>query len=128
MEKREVAVYELVVAKGGLKLKEATPNEAAKRYMRSQDEGKIDSVSMPLTAMLPMLNTEVGRPVVDKTGLAGKYDFTLDFLPTAKAGTDQSGRASIFTAIEEQLGLKLKPAKELMDVLVIDDVERAEAN
>jgi uncharacterized protein (TIGR03435 family) len=128
MEKREIPVYDLVVAKSGSKLKMAAAEEAAKSYMRSQDEGKIDSVSMSLTAMLPMLNSEVGRPVVDKTGLTGKYDFTLDFMPTAKAGAEEMGRPSIFTAIEEQLGLKLEPTKEPMDVLVIDSIEQPTAN
>lgn len=128
IEKREIAVYDLVVAKGGPKLKQAAPDEAPKSYMRMQDEGKIDSVSMPLTAMLPMLNTEAGRPVVDKTDLTGKYDFILDYMPAAKAATDETGGPSIFTAVEEQLGLKLEPAKEPMDVLVIDSIEQPAAN
>ena len=128
MEKRDIPVYDLVVAKGGPKLKPATPDEAAKGHLISHDEGKIESVFMPLTAMLPMLNTEVGRPVVDKTGLAGKYDFMLEYVPAAKAATDQTGGASIFTAIEEQLGLKLVPTKEPMDVLVIDSIEQPASN
>jgi uncharacterized protein (TIGR03435 family) len=65
---------------------------------------------------------------VDKTGLTGKYDFTLDYVPVAKAATDDSGGPSIFTALQEQLGLKLEPAKAPMDVLVIDSVERPTAN
>jgi uncharacterized protein (TIGR03435 family) len=83
---------------------------------------------MPLTSLPWILNSEVGRPVVDKTGLTGKYDFTLDYVPVAKAATDDSGGPSIFTALQEQLGLKLEPAKAPMDVLVIDAVERPAAN
>ena len=128
MEKRDISVFDLVVAKSGSKLKEAAADESAKSYMRSQDQGKIDSISMPLTAMLPMLNSEVGHPVVDKTGLTGKYDFVLDYVPAAKSATDETDGASIFTAIEEQLGLKLEPAKEPMDVLVIDSIEQPAAN
>ena len=128
IERREIPVYDLVIAKGGPKLKEATPDEAAKGHLISQNEGKIESVFMPLTTMLPMLNREVGRPVVNKTGLTGKYDFMLDYVPASKAGTDQTGGPSIFTAMEEQLGLKLVPAKEPMDVLVIDSIEQPAAN
>jgi uncharacterized protein (TIGR03435 family) len=127
LEKREIPVYDLILAKGGPKLKEATPDEAAKGYMRGQD-GKIDSVSMPVSAMLAMLNNEAGRPVVDKTGLSGKYDFVLEYVPVSKAATDETGGPSIFTAVEEQLGLKLEPAKEPMDVLVIDSIEQPAAN
>lgn len=75
-----------------------------------------------------LLCRETGRPVLDRTGLAGKYDFTLEFEPTAKMGKEDSGRPSVFTALEEQLGLKLVPAKEPVDVLVIDSIEHPAAN
>ena len=128
IERRDVAVYDLVVAKGGSKLKVATPDEESKGHVGSRAEGKIESVSWAITGMLSMLNTEVGRPVVDKTGLTGKYDFMLEFVPAAKAAADETGGASIFTAIQEQLGLKLEPAKEPMDVLVIDAIEQPAGN
>jgi uncharacterized protein (TIGR03435 family) len=127
IEQREIPVYELVLAKDGPKLKEATANEAGKASIISR-RGKVECVSMPLTSLPWILNSEVGRPVMDKTGLAGKYDFTLDYVPAAKAATDDSGGPSIFTALQEQLGLRLEPAKAPMDVLVIDAVERPAAN
>jgi uncharacterized protein (TIGR03435 family) len=75
-----------------------------------------------------LLSKEVGRPVVDKTGLTGKYDFTLEYSPSARAGFDESEKPSVFTALEEQLGLKLVPSKESIDVLVIDSVEQPTTN
>jgi uncharacterized protein (TIGR03435 family) len=69
----------------------------------------------------------VGRPVIDKTGLAGRYDFDLAFAPlappTAGAPADPS-RPTIFVALEEQLGLKLQPTNGPLDVIVIDSIEQ----
>ena len=128
IEKREMPVYHLVVAKGGPKLKQATAEEESKSMLRGAVPGKIECVAMPLSTLPVFLNRELGRPTVDKTGLTGKYDFTLQFVPASRAATDETGGASIFTAIEEQLGLKLEPAKEPMDVLVIDSIEQPAAN
>jgi uncharacterized protein (TIGR03435 family) len=74
------------------------------------------------------------RQVFDSTGLTGNYDFTLTFEPMqssrtgAEAVSEPSGRPSIFTALEEQLGLKLEPSKGPLQTLVIDHVERPSAN
>jgi uncharacterized protein (TIGR03435 family) len=128
LEQREMPVYDLVIAKGGPKLKEATAEEASKSMLRGAVPGKIECVSMPLSTLPVFLNRELGRPTIDKTGLTGKYDFTLEFVPALKAATDETGGPSIFTAVEEQLGLKLEPAKEPMDVVVIDSMEQPAAN
>jgi uncharacterized protein (TIGR03435 family) len=128
IEQREIPIYQLVLAKGGPKLKEATADEAEKAHIMPRGRGKLECISEPLTSLPWILSPEVGRPVVDKTGLTGKYDFTLDYVPAAKAATDDSGGPSIFTALQEQLGLKLEPVKAPMDVLVIDSVERPAAN
>ena len=74
-----------------------------------------------------------GRPVVDKTGLIGQYDFTLhwaSFDPgPAAAPTDPGEQGpSLFTALEEQLGLKLKSEKEQIEVIVVDSVEKPSEN
>jgi len=127
-EQRGVSVFNLTVAKGGPKLKQATADETAKANLGVRQQGKIEGVGTTLTGLPWLLNSEVGRPVVDKTGLTGTYDFTLEFVPASKTATDETGGPSIFTAIEEQLGLKLEPAKEPMDVLVIDSIEQPTAN
>lgn len=128
LEKREMPVYDLVVAKAGSKLKEASAEDSARAFMGMRQQGKIEAVGMQLASLSWMLNREAGRPVVDKTGLTGKYDFTLEFVPVAKVATDETGGPSIFTALEEQLGLKLEPAKEPTDVVVIDSIEQPAAN
>ena len=68
-----------------------------------------------------MLARPVGRPVVDKTGITGKYDITLNFAPE---GSTDSTLPSIFTALQEQLGLKLEPQKVPVEILVIDHLEK----
>ena len=128
-ETRQLAAYDLVVAKGGPKLKEAEPDEASKgTWQFGALNGEVKWVSSPAGPMIWFLGKETGRPVVDRTGLTGKYDFTLEFTPAARAATDTTGRPSVFTALEEQLGLKLVPAKEPVDVLVIDSIEQPTAN
>lgn len=127
LDSRELPIYELVVAKGGPKLKEATPDEAAKSMLLLRGRGEIDSISMPLHSLPSMLARELDRPVVDRTGLTGHYDFSLRFTPVMGA-TPDSQDPSIFTAIQEQLGLKLNPSKAPLDVLIIDHLERPTEN
>jgi uncharacterized protein (TIGR03435 family) len=127
LDSRELPVYDLVVAKGGPKLKQASPDEAAKAMLWLRNRGEIDSTSMPLHSLPSMLARELDRPVVDKTGLTGSYDFTLRFAPATTATSD-SQDPSIFTAVQEQLGLKLEPSKAPLDVLIIDDLEKPTEN
>jgi uncharacterized protein (TIGR03435 family) len=86
-----------------------------------------------------LLSQWVGRSVIDKTGLAGKYDFTLKWTPgpdvlrgppegpVAPPPPDPSG-PSIFTALQEDLGLRLQSARGPVEILVIDHVEKPDAN
>ena len=76
-----------------------------------------------------------GRTIVNKTGLDGSYDFTLKWLPqqtadapNAESATAEMDAPSIFTALDEQLGLKLVPAKGMVEVVVIDSIERPSGN
>ncbi len=127
-EQRPRPVYELVIAKGGSKLKPATQDDINKSRIVGGNDGRIDGIGAQLTPLPSLLGREVDRPVVDRTGLTGRYDFTLDYVPATRAAVDETGGPSLFTALEEQLGLRLKPARELMDVLVIDSVQPAGAN
>jgi uncharacterized protein (TIGR03435 family) len=83
------------------------------------------------------LRQSVDRTVVDRAGLSGVFDFTLEFAPELGPGTqpgttasasDPSGPPSLFTALQEQLGLKLESQKGPVDVLVIDHVEQPSEN
>jgi uncharacterized protein (TIGR03435 family) len=80
--------------------------------------GNMDNVAMALSE-------QAGRPVIDKTGLSDAVDFVLEWSPEEGADTT---RPSIFTAVQEQLGLKLEPRRMPVEVLVIDHVERPTEN
>ncbi|HXE06373.1 MAG TPA: TIGR03435 family protein [Acidobacteriaceae bacterium] len=145
-ETRDLPEYILVVAKGGPKLAAASQN--SDRPMPPGDTGSfrmstnpaghtLQAQGAPLEGLLPLLCNETGRTVIDKTGLSGHYDFTLTWAPPSggdAAGVAQPATSSgdagpaLFTALEEQLGLKLESTKGPVDVLVIDHVERPAEN
>jgi len=120
LEQREAPIYDLVLAKGGPKLTESSADEhSAMKISMGKIEGRhysVDWLGFNLAGQL-------GRSVANKTGLTSSYDFTLTWDARPEAETADSG-PSIFTAIEEQLGLKLVSARGPVDVLVIDHVER----
>ena len=139
MESKEVPSYELQIARSGPKLKEVTdPAIPDQGLMVSGGPGgstKCTGRSTTVSQILNQISYYAGRPVFDKTGLTGRYDFTLIFARDSVAPAATSGDApppsdapDIMTAIQEQLGLKLVPAKGMMDVLVIDHVERPPLN
>jgi uncharacterized protein (TIGR03435 family) len=70
----------------------------------------------------------VDRPVVDETGLAGRWDFTLKWMPDTMVATDASGPPGLFTAMQEQLGLRIEAKKGPVDVVVIDGLTRPSEN
>jgi uncharacterized protein (TIGR03435 family) len=122
---RQDSVYELIVSKSGSKLKEATAGELAQQQM---GRGQLTVTATPISQLIPILSPLVARQIVDKTGLNGLYDFTLTFAleasrPDAPSPVD-SNAPSIFTAIQEQLGLKLESARGAVRVLVIDRAEK----
>jgi uncharacterized protein (TIGR03435 family) len=127
MEARQMPAYALVIARSGPKLKEPAANEPSSSQF-GETTGVIQWANSPLTNLMWLLSREVGKPVVDKTGLAGKYDFTLEYAPAARESTEDAGKPSVFTALEEQIGLRLVSSKEHVDVLVIDSIDRPAAN
>ena len=135
-ETKELPVYDLVVAKGGPKLKKAANTaEASGRRGR----GLLTGVAADMPLLVNQLSQQLGRSVIDKTGLTGKYDFKLEWTPDpgelrfpaggpdAPPPPDLSG-PSIFTAVQEQLGLKLESVKGPVEILVIDHAEKPDAN
>src|SRR5215472_767412 len=132
-EARELPIYELVVAKGGAKLGQTHENGSSV----NTGTGRIEVQGSNSVAILAEeLSKVVGRIVVDKTGMSGRYDLKLEYAPDGSAmplanttgGFTPDSGPSIFTALEEQLGLKLKPGKGPVQVLVIDHVEMPSAN
>ena len=75
-----------------------------------------------MAALVRELTDYAGRPVVDQTGLAGEWALTVTWMPDGAVG--DGSLPSIFTAMREQLGLKLEPSRGPVDVLVIDNAER----
>jgi uncharacterized protein (TIGR03435 family) len=94
--------------------------------------------AMPLSSLLQVLSQQVGRTVVDKTGLNGRYDFTWNFNQSAAPGggrgaaspsaSSDSEPPSIFTVLQEELGLKLDSGKGPVEIIVIDHIERPAGN
>ena len=123
-ETRELPVYNLVIAKGGSKLKEAAAGEKGWTSMSSR---QISATAVDIHSLAFSLANDVGRFVIDKTGLAGKYDLTVKWTPDDEQATADSG-PDIFTALDEQLGLKLVPAKGPVDTIVVDRIEKPSPN
>ena len=122
-EKKELAVYDLVIAKSGSKMKEAPQDEIEMAGMSGGDGVTLTAHALSMESLIPTLSGTDGRFVVDKTGLGAKrFDFTLHWSPYAGAGP------TLFTALDEQLGLKLVPSRDTVDVLVIDQMERPSPN
>ncbi|MGC1872106.1 MAG: TIGR03435 family protein [Acidobacteriaceae bacterium] len=120
---KELPIYALVIAKGGSKLKPSTTRQG----WGTDGPGRIDYRNAELEALVVSLSGEVGRMVVDETGLSGKYDFTLKWTPDEQRGMADAG-PSIFTALQEQLGLKLISTKGPVDTIVVDHVDRPSPN
>jgi uncharacterized protein (TIGR03435 family) len=117
-EVREKPGYALVVAKDGPKLKPAKEG-ASKMGSITFESVRVQSATMKtLAAYMALL---VHQPVVDKTGVDGDYEIKLNYAPE---GTKDSTLPSVFTAVQEQLGLKLEPQKVPVNMVVVDKVEK----
>lgn len=124
-ETRELNVFSMVVAKGGPKLRKSS--EAGSRV--TMDGKSMTFTGAPISMLAQQLSVAPGvdRPVIDKTDLAGTYDFQLNFIFRPDGLTGPGGE-SIFTAIEEQLGVKLERQKAPIEVLVVDSVQKPSEN
>ncbi|HET6218193.1 MAG TPA: TIGR03435 family protein [Acidobacteriaceae bacterium] len=149
-ETKELPVLALVIAKNGPQLQEAKPGDTYPDGIKGPDgkpaghagmmmwgNGRLTGQGISIAAMVPPLTQQLGRTVLDKTGLTGRYDVELRWTPdntsTPASGPDsgtaaESQTPSIFTAIQEQLGLKLESQKAPVEVLVIDHVAAPAAN
>jgi uncharacterized protein (TIGR03435 family) len=140
---KELPVFALSVARNGAKIKAAADDDISRSGLtvRRGDAGKseITGTRVPLTKLVQTLSNVVGRTVVDKTGLKGNYDFKITFTPDmgsqpgSGGGTDPAPAIgtdgpSIFTALQEQLGLRLEAQKGTVEVLVIDSAQKASEN
>ncbi len=133
-EMREMPVYALVVGKNGPKFKESSAD--ANPSGNYGVNGRNQTMSLSKATMEDVardLRVYVDRPVVDKTGLKGNYDIKMEATPAFRISRNPDnpsdpGDISAFTAVQEQLGLKLEAQKALIEVLVVDHVERPSEN
>lgn len=157
-ETRDLPMYELVVAKGGVRMQASKPDpdpgegppeapgqspKPSNHMLMMHGRGHIESTGTGISGLARLLSGQLGRTVVDKTGLTGDFDYKLDWTPDdaqpqmLKSGNPAPGDnpssqdaagPSLFTAVEEQLGLKLESTKGPSDVIVIDELEQPTAN
>jgi uncharacterized protein (TIGR03435 family) len=172
-ETRELPVYELHVARGGVKMKMsedqtplappappspaeiaamqaamrgggargAAPAGPPPRGMFNRGNGQMTGTAVPVTTIVNTLAQTLGRPVIDKTGLTGLFDISVQWTPGAEQAPGPFGPPpggapppldptgpSIFTALQEQLGLRLESTKGPIDVVVIDSAEKPSEN
>lgn len=143
METKQLAVYDLVIAKGGSKLKayvapvKTEADDGKPPVLKNgmgpgsmmMNDGELTAYGVPLATLTGSLAGELNRTVIDKTGLSGTYDLSLKWTPSAESGGSGGGQSaadagpSLFAALEEQLGLKLEAAKGPVVTLVVDHVE-----
>lgn len=130
-EQRPLNVYAIQIAKGGAKLTPAAHPDAQPNQHGSQQGAGICN-KMTSAAMgdfvLDMQFFLEDRPLLDQTGLTGRYDITLCYTPDDAHATDPNAPPGLFTAVQEQLGLKFVPLKAPADVFVIDHVEQPSEN
>jgi uncharacterized protein (TIGR03435 family) len=158
-ETRDLPMYELVVARGGVKMQASKPTnpddppspppapgqlpKLGRHSLMMNGRGHIESTGTDMSSLARVLSGQLGRTVVDKTGLTGDFDYKLDWTPDemapamTKSGNPTPGDnppsqdavgPSLFTALEEQLGLKLDSTKGPSDVIVIDELDQPTAN
>ena len=119
-ETRDMPIYALVVSKPGVIPVSAIDCKATPSKCRLESTaGHFSAVSMNINNLLSFLSNTVERVVIDRTGLQGFYDIDIDWAP--EPGSD---KPSIFTAVQEKLGLKLESERGAVDVVVIDQLER----
>jgi uncharacterized protein (TIGR03435 family) len=121
-ESKEMPVYDLIVAKDGLKISVFDPSHIPAEPPRNGAASMIIG-PMTMSQLAHALTSAAGRPVLNKTGLEGRYFCAVTFSPLAAYAAD-AGAVDIFAAVQQQLGLKLEGKKEPLEFLVVDHAVR----
>jgi uncharacterized protein (TIGR03435 family) len=129
-DNREMTYFAITVAKGGAKMAkaedaEATPDQSGNGSPKQMNM-KFTSNSMSDFAL--GMQYFLDKPAVNETGLEGRYDFSLKWMPDELGTSEENGPPGMFTAIQEQLGLKLEAKKGMVEVLVVDSLGRPTGN
>jgi len=117
-ETRMLPVYYLVAVKGGPKLQQPKTDG---RHGFASAGGHLEATNVTMADFADEMARDTDRPVFDKTGISGRFDLKLDYSPDR---SDNPDRPSLFTALQEQLGLRLESQKGPVEVLVIDRADR----
>ncbi len=148
-DQKEIQTYDLVVAKGGHKLKEATPEADSSASTLPAGPPKADTDGFPILppgrhrALLEIgshvamrwsdetmgqfvtyLSAQLRTPVADHTGLKGQYDFGLRWVSDGTTPSTDETAPNLFRAVQEQLGLRLESKRGTVDILVVDHAEK----
>lgn len=122
-EPRPISFLALVPAKNGPKL--VVASSPAGGTPNTQLRGRITGTQMPMPVLASLLSRFERQLVIDRTGLTGAYQFKLEWTPDDRAATgDAPAGPTLFTALEEQLGLRLESRREPLDVIVVDRAEK----
>ncbi|MEO5926623.1 MAG: TIGR03435 family protein [Bryobacteraceae bacterium] len=121
---QEFPVYAMTIARGGVKLKPPSPLETERS---SFNAGGAVWQNAPLDVLGNPFPLHLDRPLVNRTGLTGRYDFAMKFKISLQEAQGVDGE-SIFTAIEEQLGLRVEPTRAELETLVVDQMTRPSDN
>lgn len=129
-ETKELPIYALVIGKNGSKLTPSTPESRGPSL--NGGRGGLRASKVELALLCQHLSNNLGRTVRDETGLTGSFDFTLEFQQELPQGAPKENGdidlPSVFTALQEQLGLKLEPKRGPVEILVVDRAEKAKEN
>lgn len=129
-EKRDLPVYAIQISRGGSKLKPAAAPDA-QGDQRASSRGKELTqlyTSVTMADFIMGMQFFLDRPLVDQTGLKGKYDIELRYNSDELSASEPGAAPSLFTAVQEQLGLRLESVKAPVDVLAIERVDRPSEN
>ena len=128
-EQRVMPLYEMTVAKGGIRMKTAHPDDPEHGSL-SMSNGELEGENAPMAFIPVVFALELERPVEDKTAVAGNFDFELHWtgMGGTEGGNADESAPSLFTAVQEQMGLKLQPGKGPVWVIVVDHAELPEEN
>lgn len=130
-EERDTPVYALVVGKGGPKFKESAPGADAKWNISNDAPNvrtELPKVTLDTLADFIRSNADLDRPVIDATGFAGSYAITINFTREQNMPHAGDTAISVFTAVQQQLGLKLEPRTAPVRMLVIDHIGKPAPN
>jgi uncharacterized protein (TIGR03435 family) len=126
---RALPVFAIEIAKGGPKIKTSGPDEKPDGDdMRNGQDQTVKLTSASMCDFAIRMQHFADRPVVDHTGLTGRYNFALHYTVDESRTADPNAPPELFTAVQEQLGLKFRPTKAPVDVLVIDHIDRPSEN